>query len=120
MTPTEQTAVRERLEALRREYQDQIADLTVGDDEVPSSDPGHDGSVSDDPADDADALFEAERNQSLANNARVQLDLVELALARLAHGTYGLCQDCGQPIDPRRLAALPFAQYCLADQVKHE
>jgi len=113
-------ASRQRLEALRQEYAAQIDDLTVGDEGVTASDPAHEGSVSDDQADDADALFEAERNMSLANNMREQLDLVETALVRIDAGTYGICIDCGKPIDPRRLQAIPYAQYCLEDQEKHD
>lgn len=114
--------MRQRLADMRQEYAAQIADLTTGDDQVLSSDPGHDGSVSDDPADDADAMFDAERNAALASNARDQLTLVDGALARLANGTYGICQACGKPIDPRRLEALPYVQYCLEDQerIEHE
>ncbi|MBA7707673.1 RNA polymerase-binding transcription factor DksA [subsurface metagenome] len=29
-------------------------------------------------------------------------------------GTYGLCDACGQPIDPARLEALPEASLCLS------
>ena len=36
------------------------------------------------------------------------------ALAKIAEGTYGLCDVCGEPIDPRRLAALPESSGCIA------
>jgi DnaK suppressor protein len=113
-------AMRQRLERLREEYQAQIQALTVGEDQVQPSDPQHDGSVSDDPADDADAMADAERNLSLADNARQQLELVNEAMARIDNGTYGICPDCGKPIDPKRLNAIPYAVYCLQDQIKHE
>ena len=111
---------RQKLEALRLDYQQQIQNLTTGDEAVTASDPQHEGSLSDDPADDADQLYEAEKNQSLAALARNQLELVEAALARLDNGTYGFCIDCGKPIPPRRLEAQPFAQYCIEDQQKHD
>lgn len=41
---------------------------------------------------------------------------VRAALARLADGTYGRCVKCEEPINPRRLAALPWAQFCLRCQ----
>jgi DnaK suppressor protein len=113
-------AMRQRLEQLRQEYQAQIEDLTVGEEQVIPSDPGHDGDVSDDPADDADAMSDAERDLSLADNARMQLELVEAALGRIEAGTYGVCPDCGRQIDPRRLNAIPYAVYCMDDQIKHE
>jgi RNA polymerase-binding transcription factor DksA len=40
------------------------------------------------------------------------LDQVELALARLDDGTYGVCESCGAPIDDAHLAELPTAQTC--------
>jgi hypothetical protein len=40
------------------------------------------------------------------------LDQVELALARLDDGTYGLCATCGSAIDDAHLADNPMAQHC--------
>jgi RNA polymerase-binding transcription factor DksA len=113
-------AIRTRLEDMRQDYQAQIEDLTVGEDQVLPSDPGHDGSMSDDYADDADPMFQAENNLAQVANLRDLLDLVNGALARLDDGSYGKCLACGKPIDERRLEALPYAQYCLEDQQKHE
>ena len=39
---------------------------------------------------------------------------VEHALHKFDGGTYGLCDACGQPIDPARLEALPQASLCLS------
>jgi DnaK suppressor protein len=36
------------------------------------------------------------------------------ALRRIAQGSYGVCAQCGEPIDPKRLAALPTATRCIA------
>ena len=38
----------------------------------------------------------------------------ERALAKLDQGTYGRCDECGEPIAPARLQALPDATLCLA------
>ena len=38
---------------------------------------------------------------------------VEAALKRVDHGTYGVCESCGEPIPEPRLRALPWARYCL-------
>ena len=40
------------------------------------------------------------------------LDEVELALARLDDGTYGRCEECGEPIGDERLAVLPIVRTC--------
>jgi len=45
-------------------------------------------------------------------DAERHLDDVEDALGRLEEGTYGVCDQCGEPIDPSRLAELPLARSC--------
>src|SRR5271157_205821 len=45
-----------------------------------------------------------------------QLRLIEEALDRLDSGDYGICLACEQPIAPKRLAALPWARYCVSCQ----
>jgi DnaK suppressor protein len=58
-------------------------------------------------------------------NAERQRDSDELrevqeALGRIEAGSYGLCLKCGQPIDPRRLAASPAARYDVEHQSQQE
>lgn len=57
--------------------------------------------------------------RALLSEAEAGLRLVGLARLRLADGTYGLCTRCGEPIEARRLRALPAAEHCLrcADEV---
>lgn len=45
-----------------------------------------------------------------------QLRLVDEALDRLESGDYGTCLACEQPIPAKRLAALPWARYCVPCQ----
>jgi DnaK suppressor protein len=47
---------------------------------------------------------------------RQLLALVRDALAREAEGTYGLCVHCSQPIEPKRLEAVPWARHCIRCQ----
>ena len=35
------------------------------------------------------------------------------ALKRIESGTYGICSNCGQPVSPARLAAVPSADTCV-------
>ncbi len=48
------------------------------------------------------------------------LKLVREALQRIENGTYGICVDCGRPIERARLEAVPWTPYCLVDQEKHD
>jgi DnaK suppressor protein len=41
---------------------------------------------------------------------------VERALKRVAGGTYGVCESCGEEISSNRLKAIPWARYCLTCQ----
>lgn len=120
MTPEALQHARERLEGMRAEQEAIIADMTTGEEQVIPSDPQHAGDFSDDSADDADAMADAETNMALVENARDILDQINTAVARIDAGTYGLCAICGKPIDERRLDVLPYAQYCLDDQRKQE
>ena len=57
--------------------------------------------------------FEREQLAALRRAAREHLEEIDAALARLAAGSYGLCERCGRPIAGERLAALPAARRCV-------
>ena len=42
-----------------------------------------------------------------------QGSVVDKALAKIAAGTYGICEKCGEPIPRERLRALPYAALCV-------
>ena len=46
------------------------------------------------------------------------LEQIDAALERIEEGTYGLCEECKQPIAPERLEVLPFAAHCIDCQRK--
>jgi DnaK suppressor protein len=70
----------------------------------------------------ADALDEVqlagERELAIRNLDReaTTLRLVRAALARIEDGSYGTCLHCEEEISPKRLAAVPWAQYCIRCQ----
>ena len=49
-----------------------------------------------------------------------ELREVESALARIREKTYGVCTDCGEPIDYARLKAQPAAARCVPCQERRE
>lgn len=42
-----------------------------------------------------------------------QLRSVRAALQRIKQGSFGICQECEEDIHPKRLAAVPWAPYCI-------
>jgi DnaK suppressor protein len=61
----------------------------------------------------ATETLELEKRLALENRIRQELARVEHALEKIEQGTYGLCDNCGKPIPPERLEALPQASLCM-------
>lgn len=59
---------------------------------------------------------EQEERAVTAEQLDAQLSVVNRAIAKLAEGSYGRCDDCGRPIGDARIEALPTAVRCLACQ----
>jgi DnaK suppressor protein len=60
--------------------------------------------------------FSRDTSLTLATADSTQLDEVRGALDRIDAGTYGLCDVDGEPIEDKRLEAVPWTRYC----VKHQ
>jgi DnaK suppressor protein len=71
-------------------------------------------------ADDASEIFEQEKNLALQQNLKDLLAKTERALRKFDAGTYGVCEDCGETIDPARLEALPWAAHCMRCKQKSQ
>ncbi len=70
-------------------------------------------------ADDLDRMLRAcERELALRSleAASARRREARAALQRIQQGTYGICQECDEPISPARLAALPWAALCIRCQ----
>ena len=74
----------------------------------------------DDPADAGSKTFEREHEMSLANNTRDMLVQADRALARIDNGTYGVCENCGNPIGKARLQVFPRATLCMTCKQREE
>jgi len=65
-----------------------------------------------DEEDQATVSLMAETSLTLLGPKRQELEAIEEALHRLENGSYGLCEVCGQPIEPRRLEIMPETPLC--------
>lgn len=61
-----------------------------------------------------------EQSRWLENDQKKRLAQIDQALARIASGKYGVCDNCGNPIAPARLEVMPHATLCINCQSKLE
>lgn len=65
-------------------------------------------------------LFEREKNLALVTALERKLESIAAALRAVEKGTYGICERCGEAIDPARLEVRPDATLCLKCQLEVE
>jgi DnaK suppressor protein len=79
-------------------------ELSVDDNETP------------DPVDQAVQNYSKNVMLAVSENESRQLQMVDEALGRIKQKEYGACVNCDQPIQAKRLQAIPWARYCLKCQ----
>ena len=107
--------LRSRLEMEQKRLTNELEQLKAN---TRSTDERREGSPFGKREEEATEAFELEKRLALEKRLKDQLTEVEHALQKFEEGTYGLCDDCGQPIDPDRLEALPQANLCLSCKAK--
>lgn len=50
--------------------------------------------------------------EGVGNSAQQEIRQIEAALDRLDSGEYGICTNCGDPIQEKRLTILPYTPFC--------
>ena len=115
MARTDTKLIRSRLEAEKKRLNEELSQLTSS---VKPVEERREGSPFGKREEEATETLELEKRLALENRIRGLLDEVERALKKLDEGTYGLCDMCGQLIDPARLEALPQANLCLSCRAK--
>src|SRR5690348_11381961 len=68
------------------------------------------------PADSEEQAIALENQDALEALEKAELreaHQIQEALKRISEGRYGVCVQCGEEIDPKRLAALPTAASCI-------
>ena len=106
MNKTELKKIRERLLAEKDLLIEKLKgnDLSIDDSETP------------DPVDLAVRNYSKTVMLAVSENESRQLALIDDALLRIEDEEYGPCQNCEKAINPKRLAAIPWARYCIECQ----
>jgi DnaK suppressor protein len=71
-------------------------------------------------ADQGSELFENERDQSVIERLKYDLQAIDRAEQRLEEGTYGVSVESGEPIPDGRLEAIPWAERTADEQSRIE
>jgi len=85
------------IEKLNKKYNEAIS---LGSDEISDS------------ADEAYNIYNKNLMLGKVETDALKLRLVEQALQRVANESYGVCIECGEIIEEKRLEYVPFARYC--------
>jgi len=72
-----------------------------------------DRSIIVEPGTDAAVLFSHEKTVIMEERLKDDLTEIASALGKIKKGTYGKCENCGKPIDLKRLEVKPQAVYCV-------
>ncbi|AYY12853.1 TraR/DksA family transcriptional regulator [Actinobacteria bacterium YIM 96077] len=116
-TPDELEEVRTELLSDASRLREEISDTETEIAELLKS--GVDGG-GEDPADTGTKAFEREHELSRAASHRETVLQIERALQRIDNGTYGICENCGNPIGKARLQAFPRATMCVTCKQQQE
>jgi len=107
---------RQLLQRERERIQSELASLQSargdGDDEL--------ARVDQHTADAGSELFENERDQSMIDRLKHELQAIERAERRIDEGTYGVSVESQEPIPEGRLEAIPWAERTADEQARFE
>ncbi|OGO19344.1 MAG: molecular chaperone DnaK [Chloroflexi bacterium RBG_16_50_11] len=101
---------REQLEIEHKRLSDELVQLETN---KSTAEERREGSPFGKREEEATETLELEKRLALENRIRQEMAKVEHAMEKVEKGTYGLCDNCGKPIDPERLEALPQATLCM-------
>ena len=112
MNPQQQAYFRHKLlrwrQELLREAEDTLASLSAG------------GITEADLTDRASVETDRALELRTRDRARNLISKIDQALERLDNGTYGYCEESGEPIGLKRLEARPIATLTIEAQERHE
>src|SRR3954468_5613583 len=105
--PTQNSSLRPELEARREELRARIAQLAKRPELGAAQ--GFGKRIGDGTTEAISRLTEI----GVGTTLEIGLARTERALTKLDEGTYGICDNCGQPIAPARLEAMPDSVLCM-------
>ena len=79
-----------------------------------------DNSASADIVDQASSYTEKNVEMRAINRQIKLISKIDKAIKKIEDGSYGFCEETGEPIGIKRLIARPIAILCIAAQEKHE
>jgi len=106
MSKREATKIRKQLEAKLQELTSRRDDLVQ--------------ERSNDPLDEMQSRVDLDLTVQVINSGWQTRKAIEKALELLETGEYGICQDCGEPINPKRLKAIPWTTLCVRCQEERD
>ena len=101
---------RDQLEQERQRLQDE---LTQVQETASSTEERREGSPFGKREEEATETLELEKRLAMENRIRQEITSIDHTLEKIEKGTYGICDNCGKPIAPERLEALPQANLCI-------
>ena len=104
----------------KKKLTDWKADLVKKNNEALYNSSLDDNSTSADIVDQASSYTEKNVEMRAINRQIKLISKIDSALKRIKDGTYGFCEDTGEPIGLKRLMARPVATLSIAAQEKHE
>ena len=110
MTKLDFTLHREKLLALRARFQ---GDVTQTEGNALKTDPSKTTGMPINVAELGSDNFDQELILSLLGSEKDALDQIDGALEQIEDGSYGRCEECGEPIPKPRLEAIPYAAVCV-------
>jgi len=111
---------KKRLENYRKKLQAKREDLVRTIARVEEEGRAADEDTTVDLADKAANSYTKEFLFGQTNTDRSFLSLIEEALKRMKAGTYGMCANCEEEVQQKRLDAVPWAKFCIECQEKQE
>ena len=104
----------------KRKLNEWKTDLTKSSNEALYNGSMDDNSVSADIVDQASSYTDKNVEMKAINRQIKLISKINQAIKKIENGTYGFCEETGEPIGIKRLIARPVATLCIAAQEKHE